>query len=58
METMLTATYSGSYKKVIVNFMQDGSCDFASMGEVSDDDLVTLAEAGGGNVAGWHCELS
>ena len=57
MELILTATYTAAYKRVTINFMSNDEHEFTACGDVSDDELMALAAAEGGNVAGWECEL-
>lgn len=54
---LLTATYTAAYKRVTIAYMMNDEHEFTACGDVSDDELDALAEAGGANVAGWTVEL-
>lgn len=54
---MLTATYCNADRLVRITWDAEGNADYAALGEVSDDELLMLAEAGGADVDGWTSEL-
>jgi hypothetical protein len=57
MELLMTAVYTSSYKRVTINFMMNDDHEFSACGDVTDEEIEMLAAAGGGNVAGWDCEI-
>jgi hypothetical protein len=54
---LITAVYTAAYKSVTVAYMLDDAHEFTACGEVSDEELATLAQAGGADVAGWTVTL-
>lgn len=53
----LTANYTASYKAVRVTWYMDGSASFATLGDVSDDEVAACVAAEGADVAGFECVL-
>lgn len=56
----MTVTYTNNNARVILTY-DDAceECDFSVLGaEQSDETLLALAEAGGADVDGWHCEVA
>ena len=58
MQTIVTATYSRGFDKAVITFFSDESCEVATMGSVSDQEVMQLCAAEAGLVSGWECELS
>ena len=54
---IITAVYTSAYKRVTIDYMMDDAHEFTACGEVSDEELEMLANAGGADVAGWTVEL-
>jgi len=54
----LTAIYDKDYKRIVIRFMEDGSIEFAILGDVTDAEILAAAEAEGGELPGWSSEIS
>lgn len=57
MNLILTAIYTSNYKRVSISYMMDNAHEFVACGEVSDDEVMQLIAAEGGNVDGWSVEI-
>jgi hypothetical protein len=57
MNKVLTAKYTAAYKGITVTFFDDGTANFTTYGEVSDDDLNAAISAEGGEIGGYVCNI-
>ena len=57
-QTDLIATYRAEYRGVVVKFMRDGTINYTTYGEISDEELGMILSAGGSDVPGFSNELS
>lgn len=55
---LITATYTQDHRRAIITFMDDGTAEFSTLGEFSDEELERLAAAEGCDIQGWHLHLS
>lgn len=55
---VMTATYTAQFKKMVVRFFSNDLIDIASLGEISEADLVAAQNAGGASIAGYSVEFA
>jgi len=56
--TLLTATYDFDYKRIVMNYLADGTAEFVTTGDVTDAEIETAFAAEGGSVDGWTVIVS
>jgi len=56
--TLLTATYDFDYKRIVMNYLADGTAEFVTTGDVTDAEIETAFAAEGGSLDGWTVIVS
>ena len=56
--TILTATYSRNFDRVVVRFLDNDETCISFIGNISDEEIAGIVAAGGGNVKGWESSIA